>query len=220
MEASNQEGCHSEGPEFSWSSFYEKRRGIRKRYSSVYELPLAKKLFDVVMGELGGSELILDVGASSIELGERIVKKHPSVIYKTMDIDRANKHDYYCLSEIKEKFDIIVLSEVIEHLDFEEGSDLLQELKELLKSGGRIIISTPNLNHPTRYWEDTDHKTPYGYESLGALAEQIGFNLKVIYRTYNDQFLKRLIRIYLMGWLHKYLGVDYAKSIVLVGEVK
>ena len=106
---------------FSWSEFYGHRKEIRKIYPSVYKLALKKKLLDVVTAELRGKEKILDVGASTRRLGERIKKKHSGVTYKTMDIDRAKEHDYYGLDEIKEKFDVIVLSEVIEHLPFKRG---------------------------------------------------------------------------------------------------
>ncbi|MFZ3072698.1 MAG: hypothetical protein WA162_05605, partial [Thermodesulfobacteriota bacterium] len=75
---------------FSWSEFYAHRKEIRKIYPSVYGLALKKKLFDVVAGEIRGKEKILDVGASTRRLGERIEGKLSAAItYKTMDIDRA-----------------------------------------------------------------------------------------------------------------------------------
>ena len=172
----------SEKNAFSWSEFYAHRKEIRKIYPSVYKLALKKKLLDVVTGELRGGEKILDVGASTRRLGERIKKKHSAVTYKTMDIDRAKEHDYYSLDEIKEKFDVVVLSEAIEHISFQEGIDLLKRLFTLLSPGGRLIVSTPNLHHPNRYW-DSDHKTPYRYEEIAAALVSAGFNVRNIYRT-------------------------------------
>lgn len=205
---------------FSWSTFYAHRKRLRERFPSVYALPIRKKLFDVIIDELGGGESILDVGASSKSLGERIGKVFSGVTYKTMDIDRAGEHDYYSLDDIGESFDVIVLSEVIEHLEFTDGMELLGRLRGLLKEGGRIIVSTPNLNHPNRYWKDPDHRTPYMYESLGGALLQSGYDVRALYRIYNDQFLRRFIRLYLMAWLHRYLDVDFAKSIVAVGRRK
>ena len=208
----------SEGKEkFSWSTFYAHRKDMRKIYPSVYKLKLRKKLFDVVMEEISGGELVLDVGASTKALGERINKAGiADITYKTMDIDPAKDHDYHSLEEITEKFDVIILSEVIEHIEFSEGIEFLKSLKELLVPGGRLIVSTPNLNHPNRYFQDPDHRTPYTYESLGAALEASEFSVAVIYRIYNDSIVKRFIRIYIMAWLHKYLDVDFAKSIVAV----
>ena len=202
---------------FRWSEFYAHRKEIRKVYPSVYNLALKKKLLDVVIKELRGEERILDVGASTRRLGERIKKKFSAITYKTMDIDRAKEHDYYSLDEIKETFDVIVLSEVIEHLSFPDGIELLKRLNALLPSGGRLIVSTPNLHHPNRYW-DSDHKTPYRYEEMAAALVSAGFSVRNIYRTYNDQFVRRFVRVYFMAWLHRYLDVDFAKSVVVVAE--
>jgi SAM-dependent methyltransferase len=188
---------------------------MRKAYPSAYKLRVKKKLFDVIMEELSGGEKILDVGASTGNLGERIRNKHGDVTYKTLDIDRENEHDYYSLDEVDERFDLIVLSEVIEHLEFNGGIEMLKKLLGLLVTGGRIIISTPNLHHPNRWW-DSDHKTPYRYDEISGALLWVGFDVKKIYRIYNDQFLRRLVRLYIMAPLHRYLDVDFAKSIVVV----
>ena len=46
--------------------------------------------------------------------------------------------------KISQKFDIITLIEVIEHLDTVQIKDLLSHLLKFLKPDGRIIITTPN----------------------------------------------------------------------------
>lgn len=203
--------------DFSWSKFYSCRKDIRKSYPSVYGIKIKKKLLDVILEALKGNEIILDVGASNKELGERIKNKFPYVTYKTMDIDKIQPHDYYSLDEITEFFDIIILSEVIEHLEFNPGISMLQRLYGLLRNGGKIIVSTPNLHHPHRYW-DSDHKTPYRYDEISGALLSVGFRIDMIFRTYNEQFLKRFFRIYIASHLHRYLDIDFAKSIVVVAS--
>jgi SAM-dependent methyltransferase len=202
---------------FSWSEFYSKRKEIRRIYPSVFELPIRKKLLDVVVGVLEGRERILDIGAHDRSLGEKITARFPSAAYKSMDTDRELHHDYYSLEEIDDRFDMIVLSEVIEHIEFEEGISLLRKLFELLRNGGRIVVSTPNLHHPNRYW-DSDHKTPYRYDEICSALLSVGYNVDEVVRIYNDQFLKRLFRIYVAQHLHRYLDIDFAKSIVVVAS--
>lgn len=205
--------------DFSWSSFFSFRKEILKVYPSVFGLKIKKKLLDIVVEELKGGEKILDVGASNKSLGERVAAKVAPITYKTMDVDRAQSHDYYSLDEVAGSFDVIILSEVIEHLGFNEGLAMLRRLYELLNSGGKIIVSTPNLYHPNRFW-DSDHKTPYRYDEIGGALLSIGFRVDMIYRVYNDQFLKRWFRISVMSHLHKYLDIDFAKSIVVVATKK
>ena len=202
--------------DFSWSVFYKHRKEIKKAFPSVYKLKVKKKLFDVITEEVGGGEKILDVGAHGKDLGERIKNKRTGVTYKTMDIDREKEHDYYSLDEIHEKFDVVILAEVIEHLEFNEGMEFLKRLRDFITPGGKIIVTTPNIHHPNIWWSDSDHKTPYGFDVLGGALTWVGFDVEDIYRIYNDQFLRRLIRLYIMAPLHSYLDVDFAKSIVVV----
>ncbi|MEW6117184.1 MAG: methyltransferase domain-containing protein [Nitrospirota bacterium] len=200
---------------FSWSRFYSYRKKFRREHPSVFGLKIRKKLLDVVVEEVKGEERILDVGASDRVFGEKVLAKFPRIVYKTMDIDREQAHDYYSLDDISEQFDVIILSEVIEHLSFSDGMSMLQRLRELLNSNGKIIISTPNLHHPHRYW-DSDHRTPYRYDEISGALLSKGFRVEKVYRIYNDQFLRRFFRIYVMSHLHKYLDIDFAKSIVVV----
>ncbi|MBI5598491.1 MAG: methyltransferase domain-containing protein [Deltaproteobacteria bacterium] len=204
---------------FSWSTFYGYRKEIRKFYPSVYGLRIRKKLFDVVMEEVLSGDRVLDVGASTRSLGERIQARAPAVTYKTMDIDRAGSHDYYSLDDIKERFNLIILSEVIEHLEFNDGIGLLRRLNGLLAPGGKIIISTPNMHHPNRWW-DSDHRTSYRYDEIAGALVWTGYEIKGIYRIYNDQFARRFVRLHLMAWLHRYLDVDFATSVVVVAVKK
>ncbi|MDP8246592.1 MAG: methyltransferase domain-containing protein [Candidatus Tritonobacter lacicola] len=201
----------------SWSTHYGKRKEIRKRYPSIWRVPLAKQRLELVLREARDGASVLDAGASNRELGDKIREVYPSVIYKTMDIDRAAEHDYYSLDEIDEKFDLIVFSEVIEHLSVEEGTDALKKLRGLLKDGGRLLVTTPNLFHPHRYW-DADHRTPYRYDDLAALLVGCGYSVESIYRLYNDPFVWRLLRIHLGALLHRYLDIDFARQIAVVAS--
>jgi len=206
--------------QFSWHTFYSYRQLVSKKYPSVYGLKIRKKLYDVVSDELRDGIKILDVGANTRSLGDQIVARVPTIIYKTMDIDRAMSHDYYNLDEIHESFDIIILAEVIEHLDRKDGISMLHTLRELLNENGVIILTTPNIYHPNRFWHDSDHKTPYSYAEIGGALLSVGFAISKIYRTYNDQFFRRFFRMYVACYLHKYLDVDFASSIVVVASKK
>ena len=203
----------------SWSTFYAYRKRARELYPSVYGLKIRKKILDIIVEALNEGAKILDVGASTRILGEKIIQRFPSASFETMDIDRTQNHDYYSLDEISESYDMIILSEVIEHLEFKKGISLLRRLQELLNKGGKIIISTPNLHHPNRYWV-SDHITPYRYDEIAAALLFVGFNINKIYRTYNDQFFRKLFRIHVASYLHEYLDVDFAKSIIVVASRK
>jgi len=60
----------------------------------------------------------------------------------------------------------------------------------------------------------------YCYDELGGLLLSRGFSIAAMYRTYNDVFHRYLFRVYVMAPVHRYLGIDFAKSILIVAEKK
>jgi SAM-dependent methyltransferase len=203
-----------------WTELINCRDKIHKRYSKIWELKLIKRPSWLLKRHLRPGMRILDVGASDKRMQKRVKDVYPDILYKSMDIDRSIPHDYYSLDEIDEQFDLIILFEVIEHLELDQGVELLSRLNELLVDGGKLIISTPNIFHPNRFWTTATHKTAYSYEELGGIVLSQGLEVLAIYRTFHASFLKYFFRLTLFYPLHRILNVDFAKSIVVVAAKK
>jgi 2-polyprenyl-3-methyl-5-hydroxy-6-metoxy-1,4-benzoquinol methylase len=187
-------------------------------YRDIWDLKILRKRFPLMVNTIRDGEKVLDIGASDRNLQERLKRRYPKLIYKSMDIDREQFHDFYSLEEIRESFDVVFLFEVIEHVDFEEGVRLLKKVHDFLNEGGRLILTTPNVFNPSRFWRDVTHKVAYCYDELGGLLLAQGFQIKVMYRTYNDAFHRYFFRLHVMAPLHRYLGIDFAKSILVIAE--
>lgn len=207
----------------SWSHLYKRRREIYKSYPDFWKIKVKKKILQVIeetiheVGTDSGQIAALDVGSNDRIMGEKITKIFPNFRYESMDIDQEQFHDYYDLNAIDKQFKLVFSFEVIEHLPFEEGLEMLARIYELLEPGGKLIISTPNVFHPNRYWEYS-HKVSYRYDEMGGILLSLGYKINHIYRIYNDAFFKRLIRLWLAAPIHQYFCVDFAKSILLVAE--
>ena len=206
--------------EISWSKLFEYRGQIHQRYRDIWDIQILRKRFPLLVKMIQDGEKVLDVGASNRNLQERLIRHLPKLIYKSMDVDREQPHDFYSLEEIQESFDVVFLFEVIEHLSLEEGVQLLGKTYDLLNEGGRLILTTPNVFNPSRFWRDATHKVAYCYDELGGLLLAQGFQIRAIYRTYNDAFHRYLFRLYVMAPLHRYLCIDFAKSILVIAEKK
>lgn len=200
----------------SWSDLFRHRNGIHRRYPDIWHLKVLRKRFPLMLQNIRDGEKVLDVGASNRNLEGRLKKYYPNLIYKSMDIDQTQFHDYYRLEDIKGKYDVIFLFEVIEHLTLEDGMEMLGKIYELLNKGGRLILTTPNIFNPGRYWRDATHRQAYCYDELGGILMAQGFSIKEMYRTYSDAFHRYLFRVYVTAPLHRYLGIDFAKSILVV----
>jgi len=206
--------------EISWSKLFEYRGKIHQRYSDIWDLKILRKRFPLMLKVIRDGEKVLDIGASNRNLQERLKRYFPQLVYKSMDIDREQFHDFYSLEEIRESFDVVFLFEVIEHLDLKVGVKLLKRVYDLLNDGGRLILTTPNIFNPSRFWRDATHKVAYCYDELGGLLLAQGFHIQSMYRTYSDAFLQYAMRVYIMSPLHRYLGIDFAKSILVIAEKK
>lgn len=206
------------GHSLPWSRLFEYRDQVHHRYPQIWDLKILRKRLPLMLKHIKDGEKILDIGASNRNLEGRLKRHYPNLIYKSMDIDQDQFHDFYSLEEIKESFDVIFLFEVIEHLNLEEGVGLLKKVYELLQEGGRFILTTPNIFNPNRFWRDATHQVAYCYDELGGLLLSQGFSIIAMYRTYNDVFHRYLFRVYVMAPLHRYLGIDFAKSILIIAE--
>jgi 2-polyprenyl-3-methyl-5-hydroxy-6-metoxy-1,4-benzoquinol methylase len=201
-----------------WSQLIDGRDQIHERYPAIWDLRLIKRPSWLVQKHLKPGMRILDVGAGDKRMERRVKDAYPDILYKSMDIDRRTPHDYYALADIDEQFDLIILFEVIEHLELEHGMEMLRRLNELLLDGGILIISTPNIFNPSRFWIDATHKVAYHYEELGGILIIQGFEVVRIYRTFHASALKYVLRLSLFYPLHRILDVDFAKSIVFLAK--
>ena len=133
---------------------------------------------------------------------------------------------YICESALEmpfknEQFDAVILGELIEHVAYPEK--LLQEAKRVLKSGGLMIVTTPN-NHiflgmlsgiKPELFEDVkdrnkllkrqfgpagkDHLFVFDKKSLNALLERQGF--EIISEGYINSFLMNPFTYHLLKFI-------------------
>ena len=77
-------------------------------------------------------------------------------------------------------FDNILCLEMIEHIPEKEGLILLDEMYRCLKTGGRLIISTPNAKNRGKDYPE-GHVVEYETDKMKSLIENAGF--KILKRT-------------------------------------
>lgn len=202
-----------------WSELYAHRKAMAARFGKqVFQLPLRRRVRQVLLERLRDGQRVLEVGAGQRKMGGELVAALPHLAYESMDIDRRLPHDYYSLDDATGPYDAIFSLEVVEHLPLETMQRWLGRLKALLRPGGQLILSTPNTFYPPAYLRDATHCTPLCYDELAGLVSAAGFEVRAIYRIYHDPVHRRLLRRYMLGWLFKAIGIDYARQIVLVAR--
>jgi len=115
------------------------------------------------------------------------------------------------------RFDVIFLGEVIEHI--ENFKTLLTQCREILKDGGRIILSTP-LAWRLQWKTDTDHIHSFTPLNLRVLADQCGLKVTKIIGSF-IHIPKLNIRINVDWYFYtNHLIVRYEKSYTKSNIVK
>jgi SAM-dependent methyltransferase len=202
----------------TWGEQLHWREKIHSQYPEIWDLKIVRKRVPFILRYLRDGESVLEIGAFNRSLEERLRRYYPRILYKSLDIDPSFQHDYTSFEEVREKFDMVLLFEVIEHLDWEGGREMVARIFEILRPGGRVILSTPNIYTPGQYWKDASHRTAYHYEELGGLVLSEGFEAVEIYRLFSEPFLKYFLRVYMFSALFHFLGVDFTKSILLLAK--
>ena len=207
--------------EFSWSKLYGRRKAAAAKFGkSVFQLPIARKVRDVLLETIADGQRILEVGAGEGKLRELLAERRPNARYESMDIDPNGRHDYAALDDAPGGYDCVLALEVVEHLPLEEIAPWLTRLRELLSPGGRLVLSTPNTFYPPAYLRDATHRTPLCYDELAGLCDAAGFRVLRIVRIHHDPLPRKLLRRYLFGWLFRLIGIDFARQIVLTADAE
>jgi len=184
----------------------------------ILKLPIIRDYRIPLIEFLRPSMKVLGIGANDRSL-KTFMDRHLdfNLVYKSMDIDRSHCHDFYNVEEIEEKFNVIACYKVVEHLSARLALDLFRTAYKLLKSEGRVFVSTPNVYHPMSFWSDCTHITPFRFRHLAGWMATAGFNRFWCYRVCDLTWKKRFHYWRYRGLL-RLLYIDFAPGILVVGE--
>lgn len=171
---------------------------------------------------------ILDIGCSSGFLGKYVKSKFSKTVFIGIDnnledikiaskfLDKAILFNLETenLSDIfkKDKFNVIILADILEHLSHPEK--LLKNIHQIIGPKSTLIISIPNITHQStiinllnKNWEykdtgilDKTHLRFFSRKSICQLLKENGYLVKKIDYTTKEEKLplwKKPLRIYL-----------------------
>ncbi|MHC4956176.1 MAG: methyltransferase domain-containing protein [Planctomycetota bacterium] len=196
----------------SWSALNDRRRAIHDRWPKIWSLPVVPRSMGYAAAQIHDGDSVLDVGASDRRFGKKLP---PGCNYMTVDIDPRVEPDYTSLDQVEEaSVDVVVCFEMIEHVSLTEAREIVAGIARVLRPGGRLFLSTPNIHHPWSYLRSATHKTPFCYDELGGLLELEGLTVDRLFRCHKDAAVQGLLRK-LAYPLYRIVGVDYAKSLLV-----
>lgn len=162
-----------------------------------------------------------DVSLDSLQQVSSKYKTHPNF----MDVIYLDDS----FNELKNSFDVIFLIETVEHLEDPMLSNVLNQVKEYLKLGGLLIITTPNnenLDLSTIYCPACDcefhqwqHVQSWNSKSITDMLSRQSFSIESVWATdfsFDSRslksILKRAIQFFRMRSVRPHLAVIAKKA--------
>ncbi|MCS7184309.1 MAG: class I SAM-dependent methyltransferase [bacterium] len=185
---------------------------FKKRYLKY--LPADKKAYilDIGCGRGIYVKFLQELGYKNcfgIDISQELVDLGISLGVKNLIV--SDYRDF--LSTRKEFFDMIISTQLIEHLNYEEALSFLKLCYESIKNNGSILIETINaefLFFGISLYGDLTHKLAFTSSSLANLAKMAGFSnvsvfaAKIVYYDFNS-FLRYLLRNFVFRIISKAL---------------
>lgn len=132
-------------------------------------------------------DTVMDIGAGNCEFINHIRCRKKIVIdinpdtkkYARKDVEVFNLKPRILKKMFSKKIDKVFVSNFFEHLNSkEELFDYIDVIYSVLKSGGVVIVMTPNIKLVNgKYWDFIDHKLPLTVSSLVEALEISSFQI-------------------------------------------
>ncbi len=157
-----------------------------------------------------------DYSVKGIDIGTDAVRYCKS---KGLDVENMSAESF--TQNDKGKYDVIIISHVLEHLS--DPFEVLTKLKERLKEGGRVIILVPNSNSMQArlfgrfwgWWQVPVHVNHFNRSSLSALAKRSGYELRSVSYKGGDSLMILLNFINLFRFKNKNEGPAFLQKTVI-----
>jgi ubiquinone/menaquinone biosynthesis C-methylase UbiE len=119
--------------------------------------------------------------------------------------------------------DLAFASNLIEHLDREQASQMLGSIHSVLRPNGRLILLQPNFRYAyTTYFDDYTHITPYTDKGLAGLLESQGYRIVKNIPKFLPLSMNSGSLIPRWGWIVRlYLNLPFrplARQMLIVAE--
>jgi len=184
---------------------------------------IVKKIYECA----GKSGSLLDIGAGDRNLEQTLRECGFEGLYQSVDVEPHHPHDFQSVDEVRETYHCITMLDIIEHVDLDTTAHLLKQSNALLKPGGHLVISTPNINHVNCLWRtDMTHIQQMPPHQLNGLLQFFGFTgERRFYRVFMQPrwpFFRNILMTYILTPVHillmKFLTLDHAQDILVIAK--
>jgi len=143
--------------------------------------------------------------------------------------------DEFDLDRNQEAYDVLLMSHIIEHFQYQDLVAFMESYLDCLKPGGLLLIATPLMN--SSFYDDFDHVKPYTHISIlsvfGGKQSQVQFHsriklelvdlvyVRLAYQLKHYRALSMRTRLYrIPRTVNRLLHLIYRLSFRMIGQPK
>lgn len=198
---------------------------MKKNYLNLLPKNKESKILEIGFGNGLFLNFLIKQGYSNflgIEIGKEQFEYVKSNITENIELIKDTN---IFLEKNKETFDVIVFSDVLEHIAKENIIFFLKNVKKSLRNEGTVICKVPNIANPftirSRY-RDFTHTVGFTKESLEQVFSTVRFrDIKVMPDSFAFNFMGYILQILrnLFGIVIRGLCVLYGGDIVITKNI-
>jgi len=161
----------------------------------------------------------VDVNKNSEKYCNQDVKFYSSV----NNLQNALVSSFSISLESNNRIDVVFISNLLEHLNDTECSELLKSINSILKEQGKLIIIQPNYYYSYKnYWDDYTHIKAYSHTSLCDLLIANDFKIERCEKRFLPFTMKSLFpKTYFLTRLYLALPFHpFAKQMLVIATKK
>lgn len=156
--------------QLSYNDIIKKEKEIKERLGNIIHYQAGRSV------DFAKDKSIAHFGSGNIVSPNHVLYKNISKKIVSIDSDEKSKADFKKLSEVKEKFEVVIAEHVFEHIPFNEISGVFKEIYRILEDDGEFLMTIPNIKNFGSWFSNYEHVNYAPHAHIAAVAEITGLN--------------------------------------------